>query len=224
MSEEVKQEETKETTKETPPGPQKETPGSEEPPKVPEEKTAKIVKTQEEFDQLVQSETDKRVSQAIQTVKEKADKEKAVAVEAERKKLADQKLRDEGQYQELSVKLQGELDEKKAQEDARAFTEESKAALAEIDCSAFADILVSPKNTVADVRRAGEDLKKRFEDAVEIEVDRRLETGPSRTPKGKHSPSIVKFSDLKTVQEKTAFIEEHGLDAFQELLHRAQGE
>lgn len=162
-----------------------------------------------------QSDLDRAISKAHEAWARKHQEELEVAQrEAEKKRLEEQ-----GKYQELYEKREQELARLQSELKAKQFREEAHAALSELELAPFSEVLLSPRESVEDIRKVGKVLKASFDAAVEAEVLKRLDTGkrPSGGAKG-----AVSFKDLKSDADKAAFIKEHGQEEYTRLL--LQGE
>ena len=141
-----------------------------------EETKQEKVYTEEEVLKLIQSESDKRVSQALQTQEKKHKRELSLS-----------KLDDEAREKAEKENRIAELEEKLAKYEIEKNKSEIKSVLSSRNLSAeFADIL----NITDDVERNQaniDTLDKLFKLAVKNEVERRL---ASNTPKGNTADKI----------------------------------
>lgn len=146
-----------------------------------EETKQKKVYTEEEVLKLIQKESDKRVSQALQTQEKKHKRELSLS-----------KLDDEAREKAEKENRIAELEEKLAKYEIEKNKSEIKSVLASRGLSAiFADIL----NITDDVEKNQaniDTLDKEFKLAVKNEVERRL---ASNTPKGNTAGKIELTKD-----------------------------
>lgn len=139
----------------------------------------------EEVQQLLQSETDKRVSQALKTQEKKFKKELGLA-----------KLDDEAREKAEKESRIAELEEQLAEFKVERNRSELKSVLAARGLSAeFADILAISDDIEASQENIDK-LDKLFKAAVKLEVEKRL---VGNTPKGNGGtiPEITKDSKAK---------------------------
>lgn len=141
-----------------------------------EETKQEKVYTEEEVLKLIQKESDKRVSQALQTQEKKHKRELSLS-----------KLDDEAREKAEKENRIAELEEKLAKYEIEKNKSEIKSVLASRGLSAiFADIL----NITDDVEKNQaniDTLDKEFKLAVKNEVERRL---ASNTPKGNTASKV----------------------------------
>jgi len=161
----------------------------------------------------VRRESDRAVSNAHKDWKAKAD----AAVEEAKAEAAAEHLKKEGKFEELY-----EIERKRSETlEARAkdqeFREQSAEALREAGVEQFGAVLLAPRETPADVANLGVGLKKLFEEAVQSEVLKRLDTGTAAPKKAGATPA-PKLADLKTVKAKVAFVEERGEEAYKKVV------
>lgn len=166
-----------------------------------EDKEVKDTYTKEEVEKLIQSEADKRVTQALK----KAEKDKSKAIE-EAKKLADMNAEEKAKY---------ELDQKMAEYDAKLkelSMKENLATCTTILTSKGLDAGLA-KFVVADdaetMNANIKEMEKLFIKSVGAEVDRRL-TSP--TPKtGSTTDRVVtkEIFDKMTTVERFALMEKN---------------
>lgn len=146
-----------------------------------EETKQEKVYTEEEVLKLIQKESDKRVSQALQTQEKKHKRELSLS-----------KLDDEAREKAEKENRIAELEEKLAKYEIEKNKSEIKSVLASRGLSAiFADIL----NITDDVEKNQaniDTLDKEFKLAVKNEVERRL---ASNTPKGNTAGKIELTKD-----------------------------
>lgn len=146
-----------------------------------EETKQEKVYTEEEVLKLIQKESDKRVSQALQTQEKKHKRELSLS-----------KLDDEAREKAEKENRIAELEEKLAKYEIEKNKSEIKSVLASRGLSAiFADIL----NITDDVEKNQaniDTLDKEFKLAVKNEVERRL---ASSTPKGNSTGSVELTKD-----------------------------
>lgn len=139
--------------------------------------------TQEEVMQLLQSETDKRVSQALKTQQKKYEKQLSLS-----------KLDDDARAKAEKDNEIAELREQLAQFTVEKNKSELKSVLAARGLSAeFADIVLI-NDDIEESQANIDKLDKLFKEAVRVEVEKRL---ASNTPKGNgstHSTEITKES------------------------------
>ena len=146
-----------------------------------EETKEEKVYTEEEVLKLIQKESDKRVSQALQTQEKKHKRELSLS-----------KLDDEAREKAEKENRIAELEEKLAKYEIEKNKSEIKSVLASRGLSAiFADIL----NITDDVEKNQaniDTLDKEFKLAVKNEVERRL---ASNTPKGNAAGKVELTKD-----------------------------
>ena len=142
--------------------------------------------TQEEVNALLQSEGDKRVSQALATQKKKYEKQISLASldEVERAKV------------ESNDRI-AELEQQLAELQAERNKSEMKTALAARGLSPdFADILAVGDN-VEDAQANIEALDKLFKTAVKVEVEKRL---VGNAPKGNTTSPAVNIKNMSLAE------------------------
>jgi actin-related protein len=173
---------------------------------------------QDEIAKRIQSEADKRVSEALRTARAKWEKEleekKAkVLEEAERSKLEEQ-----GKYKELQEKTAAELKVLKEKIARAEFRQQAHAALVESELGEFSDLALAERSTVDGVTEFAKALRETIDKKVAAEVAVKLGTNP-KTPSGDLSKrTVTRFSDLKTQKDKLDFIAAHGADAYEKLV------
>ena len=143
--------------------------------------------------------------------------------ERERQASQESKMKEEGKFKELLEKNEKELAKLRASEEARIFRDEARQALKENDLESFSDVLMGPHATVEDIVETGETLKAMIEKQVDAEVIKRLNTGIVPKGGGTPIPTSKKLADMSE-DDKGAFIKEHGLDKWTDLVQAAQGE
>lgn len=140
--------------------------------------------TFEEVQALLQSETDKRVSQALKTQEKKFKKELSLS-----------KLDDEARAQAEKDNRIAELEEKLAQFQIERNRSELKSVLSSRGLSAeFADILNISDDIEASQANIDK-LDKLFKAAVKVEVEKRL--AGNTPPKGSNSPAEITKESAK---------------------------
>lgn len=164
----------KETSKETPPEKQ----GAKGQEKGSEEKTAdKVLMSHEEIEKKIQSETDKRVQQAVKSTLEKAEQQKAQELETQKKAAEQERLKEEGQFQKLFEESQSKLDALTGEISARTLRDDCTSALKKLGLQDFADILLTPKKTVAEAELSAAQIREMMDKEIKIEVAKLLDTG-----------------------------------------------
>ncbi len=140
--------------------------------------------TFEEVQALLQSETDKRVSQALKTQEKKFKKELSLS-----------KLDDEARAQAEKDNRIAELEEKLSQFQIERNRSELKSVLSSRGLSAeFADILNISDDIEASQANIDK-LDKLFKAAVKVEVEKRL--AGNTPPKGSNSPAEITKESAK---------------------------
>lgn len=177
-----------------------------------EEEVKKIEMTQEELDAKLQSETDKRVTQAVKTAKKDFEAEKKQAVE-EAKKEAEElaKLNAEERF-----KLEQDKERKKLEDERASFLSEKlmleteKNLVKEQLPVEFAGFLIG-----TDVEKTGENItkfKEFFQAKIQEGVDERLKGKPPKTdggvPQTRYTKEQVDKMSSKEVTENLPAIEE----------------
>jgi len=177
----------------------------------------KTVFTKSEVDELLQKEADRRVTMARRKMEEEFDKRIQDALEKERERIEKEKLEAQGKWQDLAEKTQAELDALKSKQAALEFKEKAVQALKEVDLTEFADVLLSPRETVDRVREIGLQLRELVDKKVEQEVRERLDTG--KRPQGQAGDIPLKVSEMNE-EQKMAYIEKHGINKWIEKINQ----
>lgn len=139
-----------------------------------QEQTVKTF-TEEEVMKLIQSESDKRVTDALKTQAKKYEKELSLS-----------KLDDEARAKAEKDNRIAELEEKLAQFEVEKNRSELKSVLASRGLSAvFADLIIIDEDLTASQERIDK-LDKEFKAAVTAEVEKRL---AGSAPKGNSAPA-----------------------------------
>lgn len=167
---------------------------------------------QAETKTFTQADLDRMVSKAHERWKTEME----TALQAERKRTEEARLSEEGKFRELFESRDLELNSLRSELKARQFREESMTLLAKEGLSEFAEVLLSPRETVEDLEAATKTLKDILSDKVQAEVVQRLDTGKRPSSSGLQRAASLK--DFRTDDEKSAFIKEHGPEAFARLV------
>ena len=122
---------------------------------------------------FTQADVDRIISKSFE--KWNSDHEKEVAeLEARAKQEA---LAEQGKYEELYKDTEAELTALKAEHARKQFREDADAALKQADLIEFSDIILQPRDKVAQVVKAAESLREILDKRVEAEVLKRIESG-----------------------------------------------
>ncbi len=170
-----------------------------------QEQTAKTY-TEEEVLKLIQSESDKRVTDALKTQAKKYEKELSLS-----------KLDDDARAKAEKDNRIAELEEKLAQFEVEKNRSELKSVLASRGLSAvFADLIIIDEDLTASQERIDK-LDKEFKAAVTAEVERRL---AGSAPKGNGVPAeITKESFKKMSLSQQAEVYKTNKDLYAKLVN-----
>ncbi len=161
---------------------------------------------------------DKRVTQALETQQKKHEKKQAKQDDD----LEQQRLESEGKYKELADKRAEELEVLKAERADRQFRDDARTKLKDLELESLAEVLLQPIGSDLDkLELNAQKLRKLLDAEVEAAVNERLSTGSKkRVVKGKVNNGAGSVKDMSD-DERLAFIEEHGSDAYQAKLDAA---
>lgn len=201
MTEEVKDEQIKDETKETD-----------------VEKETKVL-SEEEFEKKLQSETDKRVSQAIKTAKENWEKEYQEKLESEKSEAA--KLASMTESERAQAEIQKEREafeaERKQFQRERMELQTVKELSAEGLPTSFSGYVIA--DTAEDVKKNIADFKSAWQTALEDAVNERLK---GKTPSNSSTKvvSMTKEEFNKLGYAERAKLIETDPELYQELKNR----
>lgn len=172
------------------------------------------------FERLVNAEADRRTGKGIEAARAKWDEENAADLEKAKEEAEKQHLAEQGKYQELAETAQAKLDVLEADKKRAEFLDAARATLREPDINApeLEDVLLKPLNTIESVKEAAAKVRGIVNKLVETEVNRRLETGDRPRGNGGFGAPKGPAKDW-ALSDKTAYIEEHGEDAYTNLLY-----
>lgn len=173
-----------------------------------EVETAVKTFTQEEVMRLIQSESDKRVTQALASQQKKFDKQMSLS-----------KLDDQEREREESRSRIAELEEQLAQFHVERNRSELKSVLSSHGLSAeFADIITI--NDDIEASRANIDkLDKLFKQAVKAEVEKRLGASGAKPTKGVETRTMTKKDAAKLTLKEMNDLAETDPEAFKKLFN-----
>lgn len=123
-----------------------------------------------------QAEIDRRVTDALKKAEDKAN----AKIAAERERLEQEKLAEQGEFKKLHETTKAKLEELQATLATKEQREQVSAALREAGLSEFEPILVAERSNPDDFVAAGKSLQETMKTLVDAEVARRLETGPTK--------------------------------------------
>jgi len=133
--------------------------------------------SKEDVDRLVQSESDRRVTAALQTYEKRLRAELDAELERKNEEFESARLKEQGRYQELFERSQAELEGLKAEVAAKDFRNRATAALVERGVPELAEILLGDLASPEAVAQAGDALAGLIEGKVAAAVAERLQTG-----------------------------------------------
>ena len=160
------------------------------------------------------------LDRAISKAHDRWQSDKDAAVEAERKRLEDERLREKGEFEALFQDRDRELQELKTQVQRAQFRADAIDALNGLGMSDYAEIVIPGSETVDQVKERAQALYDKEQARIEAEIQRRLDTGSSSKPSGGNGSANTKPLKEWTVDEKVTYIAEHGRAAFEELLQK----
>jgi len=144
--------------------------------------------TQELISKLVESETDKRITKAVQTNQTNLQKEYEAKLEVDRKALETQKLQQDGQFKELSDQYKSELDALKAENAIKELNVQTATSLAEKELSDLIPVFGRDHSTLEARIETAESIAEIIRAKVEAEVSERLNTkSPNQSTKRQDS-------------------------------------
>jgi len=164
--------------------------------------------------------TETDVDRCVRKAQVKWKGEQEAATEVERKKVEEERLREQGEFQELAAVKDRELKELQAKAAAAEFREQAAAALKEAGLGDVTDIALAPRQTVEDVQAMAQAIKALVDERSTAEVAQRLDTGKRPAgagEKGRDSVNLAKMS----VEERTALLAEIGLPAYSKFITNA---
>lgn len=138
------------------------------------------------------------VDRAISKAYEKWQRDKDIAIDEERRKAEESRMREQGQFQKLFEQSDAELKRLKDELKAKDFQSQASTTLGEIGVPEFAPILLSNRGSIREIEESGKQLQELIEKRVEAEVTKRLDTGkrPTQT-----TPPNTKRPDEMTTAE-----------------------
>lgn len=142
------------------------------------------------------------VDRAISKAFEKWQREKDIAIDEERRKAEESRMREQGQFQKLFEQSDAELKRLKDELRAKEFQAQASTTLGEIGVPEFAPILLSNRSTVREIEESGKQLSELIEKRVEAEVAKRLDTG--KRPTQTQPPNTKRPDEMTTDEWKAA--------------------
>jgi hypothetical protein len=174
----------------------------------------------DDIEKKVQAEVDRRLTAAMEKREKKLRAEMDAKLEAEKKKAEEERLKEQGKWQEVAESTQAELDALRAEQARAKFTSEARAKLKEANLTAFEDVLLQPLETVDGVTKAADMLKSLLDERIEAEITQRLHTADRPTNTGGSNGAPSGDPTKWSIADKTAYIAEHGGAAYQALLDK----
>lgn len=165
-------------------------------------------------DRTPEDEIQRQIDRAISKAHERLKREYDEKLVAERKKVEEEKLRAQGEYQKLFEERDAELRAVRAEQAAAKHRADTLQVLTDKGLSEFSELFLAGRDTIDAVAQQADAFKAKLDAVIEARVLERLDTGarPSGTTSG--APTR-KLADM-TPDQKAQFIEEHGLAAFVE--------
>lgn len=174
---------------------------------------------------FTESEKDSLISHAVEQALRKRESKFQEDLEAEKAKLEQERLAEQGKWQEIAESKEAELNRLKAEQKERDFIERCRESANEAGYNGLADIVLKFRSvkTPEDFKSALDLLNKANEERNQKAIEDALDTG-TRTSTKQASLSTGKF-DPKTAShaDKLKYIEEHGQDAYQKAAYAAAG-
>lgn len=167
-----------------------------------------------------EEEVQRLVDRSISKAHEKWRAETDSKVEAERKKAEEDRLREQGEYSKLYEERDAELRALKAEIAQREFSEESRQALQELGVADVADVLLGKRDSVDDVKSAGQKLKEHIDALVQKGVEERLNTGTR--PGGAKGAASVGAPDISDDAAREQYIRDMYAQGFSQQQVRAK--
>jgi len=169
-----------------------------------------------------QSELDSYVSKAVERAIERKEKFYQDKLEAEKAKLEEERLQEQGKWQEVAEAKEKELSRLKAEQKERDFVEQCRSAVTEGGYNGLTEIALKFRSvqTPEDFRSAVQALSEFDEARNSREIERRLDTGNRPTEKSGIPATGIKPISKMSDKEKHQFIEEHGVEAYKEAQYR----
>ena len=133
--------------------------------------------TQEEVAKLLQAEADRRVTTALQTQERRLRAELDSELSRRQEAIEDERLKEQGRYQELFERTQAELDGLKADVATKDFQNRATALLREKGVPEFTDILLGDRGTLDGIAQAADAVAELVEGRIAAAVAERLNTG-----------------------------------------------
>jgi len=153
--------------------------------------------TKEETITISQADLDKRIGNAVFKARENIDAEYQAKLEADKAEAEKARLAEQGKHKEHAELVQAELDALKAETERAAFKDASRAALKEAGLSDFDDVLLDTPDTVDGIQTRAAAIKAKIDQAVQVEVAKRLDTGTHITETGTR-PTPKDYADMTT--------------------------
>lgn len=144
---------------------------------------------------------------------EKMQRQFEERLEAEKKRISDERLREQGEFQKLFEERDAELRAVRAQQAADKFRADALQTLTEMQIPEFTDVLLTPVDSLAGLRKHAEALKATIDKRVEEEVARRLDTG-KRPQNGSPAGGETKRVQDMDERDKARIIKEKGLEHY----------
>ena len=176
-----------------------------------DQKTAdkKNLLSDDELEKRIQSETDRRLTGALQTAQEKWEATATAKREEEEKAREQQRLAEEGEFKKLSEDRLAELDTLKAEKAAIEFRGDATKALTKMGMPEFIEPLLNPRKSVKEVEVAAAQLSELVDKMGAAEVAKRLDTGERPVGSGEDDPA--KRPDQMTDEEWVAYKKAKGI-------------
>ena len=146
-----------------------------------------------------QSDLDRVVSKMYERIKAEKDAE----VEAERKRLEEEKLIADKKFKDLAENKTAELEALKAEVAAKKFEAEARAKLGDLELSDLAPLVLTRHDTIDDIAKTGTALKELIDKKVQDGINAAMDTGHRSVGSAAVDTTKKKPSEM-TAEEWTA--------------------
>lgn len=172
-----------------------------------------------------QAELDRIISKIASDNEERIERKFKEQHEAELKRLEEERLAEQGKYQELAEQRDAELKALKAERANQEFMENCRKAASELGYSDLADIALKLRRveTAEDFGEAIAALHEANDSHNKAAIEKALETGHVVSSKTAVVSTPMFDPKKASKEEKQAYIEEHGEDAYARAAYGAAG-
>jgi hypothetical protein len=150
---------------------------------------------------MLDSEGSRRADYASKTAEARVLKDQQAQLEKEKNARAEERLREKGDYEEISKQQQKRIDELEADGKKQVLDLATSAMLNELEVPALAPLYALDFDTIEGRRQAAQFYVKAVADGVETTIARRLQTPPPPKSNGASAPEKQKGLVYSTMKQ-----------------------